>query len=577
MKLIDEQPIALLVENDTRILYPLEEQLMRLGFEVILAQNCPSAEKLINERQDFDLIILDLFLTSEEDGWRIFNLAESIIPPNCARAIYSGHSEQKVRAQLSPWQFFVKGSGTTRLLDFAKEAHSKAISYRNTLPPIDTEGASRIARLMQPDGWNNLYVLGCFDRRITFYTQQARALNLIRSLYELGLLSDGQSVGVVGAGASGVTAALAAALLKCEVTLLDSAEAILNLQASAGHRYLHPHIYDWPKPNSLNVDAGLPFLNWSADTANKVVQVLRSEFEDFRKHLNKKSKNRLQFKGNIKITGIDKISESRIRLRNETAVYQAEYDVVILAIGYGVESEVASYWSGDRIDGPFNHLPYKILISGNGDGGLIDLARAAMRTDVLGNTFRHDQAVELLTCDQDFKTLAQEMSEVDKKCLRRTPQGNLYQEYLKLQVPSGLKGRLEELRRTQTEVTFHCLYDNEIFTLKSALLNRLLAFLLIHFKLIELEYGDMTEAPTSTGDGKRHVTFRHSDGRISEREFDLIVKRHGTPKNYFKESFLQIHEDCSFMMSPISILNWTGGLDMTTIKFWEIFKRRAFK
>jgi CheY-like chemotaxis protein len=577
MKLTNDQPIALLVENDTRLLYPLEEQLGKMGFKVISAQNCPSAEGLINERHDFDLIILDLFLTSEEDGWRIFNLADRHIPPNCARAIFSGHSEQKIRAQLSAWHFFDKGSGTTGLLNFAKEAHSKAMTHRNTLPLVDPERASQIARLMRPEGWNNLYVLGCFDRRITFYTQQARALNLIRSLYELGLLLEGQSVGIVGAGASGVTAAVAASLLKCQVTLLDSAEAILHLQASAGHRYLHPHIYNWPEPNSLNADAGLPFLNWFAATANGVVQTLRHEFEIFCKHLNKQSKNRLQFKKNKKITVVDKVSESRIRLQNETALYQAEYDVVILAIGYGVESEVPSYWSGDLIDGPFYHTPYEILISGNGDGGLIDLARAAMRTDPLDNTFRHDQAVKLLISDQDFKTLALEMSEVDDKCRRRKPQGNLYQEYLSLQIPSGLKGRLEELQRTQTKVTFHCLHDTEIFTLRSALLNRLLAFLLLQFNLVELEYGEMIETPRSTGDNKLHVTFQHPDRKTSEKKFDLVVKRHGMPKSYFKESFSQIYDASSFMRSPVFYLDWTGGLNEETLRFWEVFKRRAFK
>jgi hypothetical protein len=48
-----------------------------------------------------------------------------------------------------------------------------------------------------------IYILGCFARRVTLYSQQVRALNLIYGLHAIGELKAGEPVVVIGAGAAG--------------------------------------------------------------------------------------------------------------------------------------------------------------------------------------------------------------------------------------------------------------------------------------------------------------------------------------------------------------------------------------
>ena len=52
-------------------------------------------------------------------------------------------------------------------------------------------------------GVEGLYFVGTFDRRITFYSQQVRALQLVRAMHESGKVDTNGSIAVVGAGAAG--------------------------------------------------------------------------------------------------------------------------------------------------------------------------------------------------------------------------------------------------------------------------------------------------------------------------------------------------------------------------------------
>lgn len=126
-----------------------------------------------------------------------------------------------------------------------------------------------------------VYFLGPFNSRITFYSQQVRALRLAHALHASDLVQDGEQVAVVGAGAAGSTLAAALALLDRQVTLFDPAEKILQLQ-SASSRLLHPHIYEWPRLGSLDDRAGLPIMDWTASTGGVVCTALRNEFAKVR-------------------------------------------------------------------------------------------------------------------------------------------------------------------------------------------------------------------------------------------------------------------------------------------------------
>lgn len=571
MKFKKQRPIALLIENDPLLLYPLEELIEEIGFSVLTAEDKTSAKKVLENRHDFDLVILDLFLGRVADGWGVANIFDDKVSRRCERIIYSGHSSERIRAEDSRWRFVEKGGGgLEQLLSLARAAYSKA----QRLPPPDSVKARHVIRSMRPDHWDSLYVLGCFDQRITLYSQQARALALIRSLYETSQLQKGSSVAIVGAGVAGATAAVAAACLECKVKLFDQAAALFHLQERASHRYLHPHIYDWPKPGSLQPDAKLPFLNWAASPADKVAQTLKNDFKRYEKAFNRQSVDRLKWMPQHRITSLEKVARSKILLKGQEGNFAQEFDVVILAIGYGVELETP-YWSGDYLDGPFTSEPYRILVSGAGDGGLIDLARATLRTGSDISTFRHDQAVRFLTRATTFKKLAQKMYKIDEEA-RLEEEGskapvNLYSRYAELKVSQAIINKLKKLKRPETKVTFHYRKENP-FKLNSALVNRLLAFLLLRSELINFEFGEMKEKSTSSK--TKLVTFKHPDRSKTQMEFDLIIRRYGPPKTYFKTSFENVYRDCGYLSNRVE-LQLTGRLDEDTIEFWKVFQRRS--
>lgn len=108
----------------------------------------------------------------------------------------------------------------------------------------------------------NLFVIGSFDRRITFFSQQVRALSLIHALKELGYLHSNPRIAVVGGGAAGVTATAAAALVtRSQVVLFEAADALMPLQVATNLRRLDPHVYDWPAHDTTDPIADLPILD----------------------------------------------------------------------------------------------------------------------------------------------------------------------------------------------------------------------------------------------------------------------------------------------------------------------------
>ncbi|MBX4996127.1 hypothetical protein ABID08_006140 [Rhizobium binae] len=218
-----------------------------------------------------------------------------------------------------------------------------------------------------------LYFVGTFDRRITFYSQQVRALRLARAMHEAGKIEANDSVAVVGSGAAGVTIALALALLDCRVTLFDPADEVLQLQSDSP-RLLHPHIYEWPAVGSLENDAGLPFLNWQLDEGGTVASKLAQEFHGHRAQLQQK----LVWKERHKLSALaQEGSEWRLHFDNGQSYV---FKQVVLSMGFGDEkktgdADVYDYWKqrgvGTAAIEP--NPPVTYLVSGNGDGALTDI------------------------------------------------------------------------------------------------------------------------------------------------------------------------------------------------------------
>lgn len=105
---------------------------------------------------------------------------------------------------------------------------------------------------------SKVFVIGAFDSRITFYSQQVRALSLVHALRDQGILYDGLRVAVIGGGAAGITAAAAAALAAdVTVDLYERADDVLPLQSATRSRRLDTHIYGWPLRANCAKAAGL--------------------------------------------------------------------------------------------------------------------------------------------------------------------------------------------------------------------------------------------------------------------------------------------------------------------------------
>lgn len=79
-----------------------------------------------------------------------------------------------------------------------------AAGRRDCMTPEQIIAASRV-----PD--TDIFVLGRFERRVTVYSQQVRALNLADSLRSQGILREEGRVAIVAGGAAGTTAAVALA------------------------------------------------------------------------------------------------------------------------------------------------------------------------------------------------------------------------------------------------------------------------------------------------------------------------------------------------------------------------------
>lgn len=74
--------------------------------------------------------------------------------------------------------------------------------------------------------------------------QIVRARVLVRDLHRA--MPTRKDLLVVGAGAAGVAAACAASRLGMNALVLDTRSAPVSLQEEAGHRYVGPHMYEWP-------------------------------------------------------------------------------------------------------------------------------------------------------------------------------------------------------------------------------------------------------------------------------------------------------------------------------------------
>ncbi len=226
---------------------------------------------------------------------------------------------------------------------------------------------------------NNHFAIGTFERGITVYKQQMRAFNLIHKLR--GVFGENAKIAVIGGGISGVTTSAAALLLGYNVYLFEKESVLCNLQRGCEIRWIQPYVYDWPAPGSDSSYANLPLLSWRAGTAAGVVEQILNGFEAF--VADKEDKTFFRHTGS-QITVSGKSVDWKHSANKERVNGSEQFDATIFCVGYGVERSVEenttfSYWRNDSINQPILYRSElnraRVLVSGTGDGGLIDALR----------------------------------------------------------------------------------------------------------------------------------------------------------------------------------------------------------
>jgi hypothetical protein len=212
-------------------------------------------------------------------------------------------------------------------------------------------------------------------------------LNLIWALNQTESLQ-GKSVVIVGGGVAGVTATAAAMLCGAHVTILEQGDELLHMQRGCHTRYLHPQIFEWPDLNARRASAELPILNWSVGTASEVALRILADFHRIRLRLAEASPGQTLLTEQCGVRGL-RLGESGDSIqwegRKPDRVESAH--AIILALGFGIERTVPqlprrSYWRVDSLtQTPLDSEDdeYVVLVSGTGDGGIIDVLRSALK------------------------------------------------------------------------------------------------------------------------------------------------------------------------------------------------------
>ncbi len=379
---------------------------------------------------------------------------------------------------------------------------------------------------------------------------------------------------VVGAGAAGVSAAAAVALLStANVDLYERADEILPLQRASIQRRLDPHIYSWPAFGSDDPIADLPILDWTAGSARDVRADVKAQFEDILAAL----------PGRIRVNCRHEVTASRIvgddlqlDFRRDPPPGQVgdgpdnrlsgqgTFDLIILAFGFGLEApspiagvQSQSYWSDASVPvAEFAGRPTpRFLVSGNGDGGLIDLVAAA------SGQFDHAGMIREIVRQPGIQGLYNRLEAIDDEARAAKALGNGFDFLSRYDAELGADleglGLLELVRgrlRPGVQLVLQTL-KAEAFIIETATLNRLAAYLVIRACQTSAQttfthvYGDdlrVVAAPPApayqapfwfecggTRFGVDAPILRHGPGRAAARapftellgEFDLVHKR----------------------------------------------------
>lgn len=367
---------------------------------------------------------------------------------------------------------------------------------------------------------------------------------------------------VIGGGVAGVTAAAGAARKGCHVTVFEKDESLLHLFAGCTKRWLHPRIYDWPQAGSLRDDADdLEVLTWHASTAGDLVDQLRAEWEELR------AAHGIEVLCGVTVNPLQPETSGRHPLVTwRPGANTRRFRVVILAVGFGIERAFPglpqhSYWHDDALDQSDHGASKRYLISGLGDGGLIEFVRACI------GDFRHDQIVNTFELGTEknpkAKALGDQLLAIEDEAARheRVHGPGTAAELLWNAYTNGiddLAGFVDEAlakRRRNRKVMLNGIGHFPI-TRQASILNRLLTARLLHRQHADYWPGRLHTVSGTPANGWQVIL----DNNSSEHFHDVFI-RHGT-ESALGRSFPTIAKVCQQQLGPLS------ALDQTRVSMW---------
>jgi hypothetical protein len=370
--------------------------------------------------------------------------------------------------------------------------------------PGDVEGTFRLLQ--------GLYLVGSMERGVTIYSQQVRAHNLAWAIRELHLTRGEARVAIVGGGIAGLTMTAGMLCLndRVQITLFEKSWDLCPFQQGADTRWVHPKIYDWPFPGSRAPSASLPVLNWSEGRASDVARTVLREFGRYA-HTFANAEARLSVYLDLRHFQVN-AADSEISWIGHKAVRQDEFfhlgrpegrnekfDIIVLATGFGAETIVPgyqneSYWRNEQLGQPaLDGGQHRYLISGFGDGALVDLCRLTIER------FRQDTIVYELF-EEDLESIESYFGEALDDL---GPDANVFDllhanDSTRLLMP---RERLANRIRKDTRVTLHLLgHDQDvtrfpsIFGRHSSFLHRLITYLLYRCGAFDLDFSELAAA-----------------------------------------------------------------------------------
>lgn len=378
---------------------------------------------------------------------------------------------------------------------------------------------------------NHIYLLGNYERRITVYSQQVRATNLIFSLQKEKILTAKSKIAILGAGAAGLTVAANASLLGVKnISLFEKGTGILPLWKNCNSRWLHPNIFSWPEKGWSNDHTQLPILNWKSDLAANVAKNLSRQVKILSDHFEKKIRIKTHYN-----------CEARI-LRETNSVDWGDtksepFDLIFICVGFGrdgkLNDENTCYWANDNICA-LKAKPDIYFLSGTGDGGIADLLRIRIRDFDL-NRLKGWLALP------EVEKLTERVQEIENEATRLNLKNNLQvvndflqTEYEKIKTP-GLKRTIKEMWRTDTSIAFHAksksLYNYGSFPLNRFLLSRYMEAKDPNFKFKHGEIINLDELNNS-GASSTSLSIKIKD--LGPTPANVFISRHG-PKSPLTE------------------------------------------